>query len=428
MQKNVFALVDCNNFFVSCERAFDPSLENRPVVVLSSNDGCCVSRSNEAKALGIPMGVPLFKITDLVKKHNVAVLSSNYELYGNMSARIMKILADHCPQIEYYSVDEAFLPLQLHNKTEYEKMATHLRTTIKQHTGIPVSIGIAATRTLAKAANELAKKWDILNGVFSFVEMPTDKVHYYLESLAVENIWGIGYKSARKLYAAKITNALQFITADELLLRKHLKIMGVRTQMELLGTSCIKFSELRAVKKGICSSRSFGKKITELPELEEAVATFIDTACNKLRKQKSVARFLTVYIRSSYFSKYHPYYGKSMTVGLPIASNYTPDFITSALEIVRKLFKPGILYAKAGVFLTDITPEKAIQQHLFLEELNSNQILHQSISHSIDSIRQRFGTKSITFGAMGVKRRWHARCDKRSKRYTTNLNELLQVH
>lgn len=424
MKKN-FAVVDCNNFFVSCERAFNPSLENKPVVVLSNNDGCAVSRSNEAKALGIPMGAPLFKFKDLVREHGVRVFSSNFELYGDMSSRIMRTLEELSPDVEYYSVDEAFIPLSFHTDADYSIWAEKVRSTVVKYTGVPVSIGIGASRTLAKAANEFAKKWEVCNGVFSFVGLPSEKISYYLTQLQVEDVWGIGHKSALTLRSAKIYTAFDVTQTNEETIRKYLKIMGVRTRAELLGTSCAAFSENRAPKKSICSTRSFGERVTKLEDLSEAVASYIDTACHKLRKQHSVAQFLTVAIRTSYYSKTQEYYGNSMTVGLPVASNYTPNFITHGLSILKKLYKPGVRYAKAGVYLSNITPETKVQQHLFLEKENTDIPLRQNISTAIDSVRSRYGKKSIGFAAMGVNKTWRMKSENRTPRYTTHLTELL---
>lgn len=427
MQK-IFAVVDCNNFFVSCERVFNPSLENKPVIVLSNNDGCAVSRSNEAKALGIPMGVPLFKIRELVRQHKVKVFSSNFELYGDMSSRIMKTLEELSPEVEYYSVDEAFIPISFYSPEDYVAWAEKVRTTIMQYTGIPVSIGIAPSRTLAKVANEFSKKWDICNGVFSFVGMHQEKINYYLQELPVENIWGIGYKSARMLHKAKIYTAYDLTQTSELTIRKYLKIMGVRTRAELLGISCAALSENRAPKKGILSSRSFGQRVTKLSDLEEAVASYIDTACHKLRKQKSVARFLTVYIRNSYYSKTEQYYGNSMTMAVPIATNYTPTFISHGLSMLKKIFKPGVHYAKAGVFLSDITPQTAVQQHLFLTKENAEIPVRQNISDAIDTVRNRYGRKSIGFAATGIQKKWQGKHEQQTPRYSTHLTELLTAY
>jgi DNA polymerase V len=424
MQK-IFALVDCNNFYVSCERAFNPSLEGRPVVVLSSNDGCCVSRSDEAKELGVPMGIPLFKIKDLVHQHKIVVLSSNYELYADMSARVMNLLETFISQIEYYSVDEAFLPLPYGTTETYEKLGEEMRLAIKKQTGIPVSIGIGPTRTLAKVANELARHNPLFGGVFSFVGMQQKQIDSYLQLLPVEDVWGIGRKSALVLKKIRINTAYDITTASEAVLRKYLKVMGARTRLELLGTSCLSFSELRNPKKGICSTRSFGKKITNLQFLEEAVSTYIDTACNKLRKQKSVARYLTVHIRSSYFSKTQEYVSASKTIALPIATSYTPTFISSGIALLRQIYQPGVEYAKAGVYLTEITQAAAVQQHLLNPELNSQLVVTAKVSSSVDEIRKKFGNKSLIFGSMGITKNWLVRSEHRTPRYTTKLSEVL---
>jgi DNA polymerase V len=337
----------------------------------------------------------------------------------------MQTLEELSPTVEYYSIDEAFIPLSLYSSQDYDTWAEKVRDTIMQYTGIPVSIGIAPSRTLAKAANEFAKKWEICNGVFSFVGMSEEKVAYYLQQLPVEAVWGIGYKSARTLQAAAIYTAHDLTQTCESTIRKYLKIMGVRTRAELLGTSCITLSENRAPKKGILSSRSFGKKVMKLEELGEAVASYIDTACHKLRKQDCVARILTIYIRSSLYSKTQAYYSKSMTLALPIASNYTAIFITHGLSMLKKIFKPGVTYAKAGVFLSEISPQTAVQQHLFLTQENSKIPLRQNISNAIDSVRKRYGEKSIGFAAAGIEKKWQGKNEQRTPRYTTQITELL---
>ena len=426
--KRMYAVVDCNNFFVSCERAFNPALENKPVVVLSNNDGCVVSRSNEAKKAGIPMGAPIFKWRDVVREKKITVLSSNFVLYGDMSTRVMRILEELSPVVEQYSIDEAFIPVIFYNEADYTTWAEKVRRTILQQTGIPVSIGIAPTRTLAKAANEFAKTWEICNGVFSFAGMDEEKVQYYLKQLQVEDIWGVGYRSARTLHTAKIYTAYDLIQTNEQVVRKYLKVMGVRTRMELLGTSCAAFSENRGPRKGIASTRSFGKRITEEADLAEAIASYVDTACHKLRKQHSVARFLTVYIRTSFHSRTQEYYGKSSTVALPVASNYTPLFITESRKLLKKIFKPGIQYYKAGVFLSDITSETVVQQHLFRGTDNTQIPIHKNVSSAIDAVRARFGKKMVTFGAMGVHNNWTMKSEHRTPRYSTELSEILVAH
>lgn len=424
----LYAVVDCNNFFVSCERAFNPSLEGKPVIVLSNNDGCAVSRSDEAKALGIPMGVPAFKIKDLIKEKKVQVFSSNFELYGDMSSRIMKTLEDCAPTVEYYSVDEAFLPLRFVTTEDYSIWAEQVRHKIVSHTGIPVSIGIGSTRTLAKIANEFAKKWAVCNGVFSFAGMSQQQIDHYLQQLPVEAIWGVGYKSARVLNQAKIMTAYDLTQTNEQTIRKYLKVMGVRTRAELLGTSCAAFSENRAPKKGITSSRSFGERLTELADLEAAVASYVDTACHKLRKQSSVAHFLTVYIRTSYHTKSEPYYGNAKTVGLEVASNYTPTFIAHAKALLKQIYKPGVRYAKAGIFLSGIHSQATIQQHLYLEKENAAVPIRQQVSAALDAVRSRYGRRSIGYAASTTRTHWQGKSQQRTPRFTTHLTELLRAY
>lgn len=423
-----FLVVDCNNFFVSCERVFNPGIEGKPTIVLSNNDGCCVSRSAEAKALGIPMGVPLFKIKDLVAANKVHVFSSNFELYGDMSRRVMKILTMRFPKIEQYSVDEAFIPVSYASAEEFTEIAQQVRAEILQHVGIPVSIGIASSRTLAKAGNDLAKRWDIFGGVFSFVGLSPEQHTYYLEKIAVEDVWGVGRKSAVKLQEAGIYTALDLVKAPPLFIKKKLSILGLRTQQELLGTSCVIFSELKALRKGICCSRSFGERLTEKNEIWQALKSFVDSACSTLRSQHSIAQSLTVYIRTSHFLPEEKRYGASRTHLLSLPDSYTPTFIAAAHQLLDELYKPGFPYAKAGVFLTHISPENLLPQGLFSQIENAAILHNRKVSTTIDAIRKAHGKYSIQYGLLRKKHSWTGQSNRRSQRYSTRLNELLVAH
>ena len=297
----MFALVDCNNFYASCERAFNPALRQHPVVVLSNNDGCIIARSEEAKALGIQMGTPEFKCRDLLKKHHIAVFSSNYALYGDMSSRVMTTLAALTPEIEVYSIDEAFLDMSTFNRFDLTDYARQIRRTVHHNTGIPVSVGIAPTKTLAKIANRIAKKNPDYQGVC--VLKSHTEIHSALQRTKVEDIWGIGRQWSKLLQANRIETAADMAAAPAAWIRKHLHIVGARIQAELQGKSCLPMELIRPAKQSICTSRSFGRNVTTLPELQQAVATFAAKCAVKLRKEDSLASMLTVFIATSPFDE-----------------------------------------------------------------------------------------------------------------------------
>lgn len=422
MPNSIFALVDCNNFFVSCEQVFNPSLRHKPVIVLSSNDGCCVSRSNEAKALGIPMGVPFFELKSVVDQHQVHVFSSNFELYADMSQRIMQILATYCPTIEFYSIDEAFLQLYLSNQA-YTDLGKTIRQDIYTQTGITVSVGIGQTKTLAKAANELAKKQPGYGGVFDFTTMESEERLQRLHTLPVEDVWGIGRRSAPKLHALNIYSAADLAQAAPHLIKQLTSIHGMRTATELRGISCLQLNDHPEAKKGICSSRSFGTALTQVSALSESIANHIDHGCTKLRKEGTQAQFLTVFVRTKTAHDKPKY--QSCSISLTTASNYPPDFMAHIPSVLRHLTRPHLRYTKTGIVLSGISPTTASQQHLF--ETKSAQMINQSrmINTTMDALRHRYGTHSICFATALPTSNWQAKCERRSQCYTTRLPELI---
>lgn len=418
--KTVFALVDCNNFYASCERVFNPRLENRPLVVLSNNDGCVVALSNEAKALGIKMGTPIFKSRDIIKKHNVGVYSSNYALYGDMSQRVMDSLQPFTPELEIYSIDEAFLLLEgvpLRDLTEYGKLIIN---TVGSLTGIPVSVGIGPTKTLAKAANRIAKKTAGFNGVFDITDHPdTDGC---LESIDVADLWGIGRQYSKLLSRHGIYTARALKHANESWIRKKMTIAGLRTVLELRGISCISLEAAQPAKKGICSSRSFGRPVEALEDLIEALSEYVSIAAEKLREQKSVTTVLQVFLSTNRF-KDIPQYVNGITCRLPVATACTPELIHYGLACLKTIYKPGYQYNKTGVLLTGIMPQNSVQLNLFSKG-GYNPAGRKKLMQAVDSINNRWGRGTAQFASCGTKKSWNMRQRYKSMNFTTRWKEI----
>jgi DNA polymerase V len=417
------AIVDCNNFYASCERVFNPKLVGKPIVVLSNNDGMIIARSNEAKALGIPMGEPLFKIEHLVRAHDVKVFSSNYTLYGDMSHRVMATLEQFSPDVEIYSIDEAFVNLSGISPAKLTSYAHEIRNTVKKWTGIPVSIGIANTKTLAKLANKFSKKVTELNGVLNIFDEKQEVIDSYLEKTNVEDIWGVGRQYTKMLYERGFYNAQQLTKADDKFIRKKMTVMGLRTVMELRGIPCIKYEYSPPAKKAIISSRSFGKSVTEIEQVKEAVAYFTNIASQKLRHQKSSANMLSVFLRTNPFKETTQYHN-GVLIHLPAPTDITSEMIEYAMKGVDQIFRPGILYYKVGVMLSGIVPTESVQFTLFDGE---NRQKKTDITKIVDMINMEHGAGTLVYARQGVKRDWRTRSEKKSPRYTTNWDELPKV-
>jgi DNA polymerase V len=416
----VFALVDCNNFYVSCERVFNPKLEGKPVVVLSNNDGCVVARSNEAKSIPIPFAVPAFQWRQTFKKHNVQVFSSNYTLYADMSRRIMDTLRDFVQNLEIYSIDEAFLSLENVKPDERFSYCKLIRNTVKKWTGIPVSIGIGETKTLAKIASKVAKKRE--DGIFDIVDyLEKDKI---LQELDVSDVWGIGSAYSKFLYRYGITTALALKNAPEPLVRKKMGVMGVRTVRELKGRSCFWLEAPVTSRKGICSSKSFGRPVESLQELNEAIATYVTRAVEKLRKQKSVASICLVFIATSRFAMTHQY-TNSFLCKLPAPTAYTPDFINVAKNAIKTIYKSGLTYKKVGVYLTGIESDCSVQTSVFEQDTYATK--KKNLMTTVDKINERWGYNVVDYAATGTKKNWMMQRRMVSPQYTANWNELLMV-
>lgn len=420
-QNEVFALVDCNSFYCSCERVFQPSLNNKPVIVLSNNDGCAVARTDEAKALGIEMGAPFFKIKDLCHKNNVSVFSSNYTLYGDMSRRVMTLLSEFTPELEVYSIDEAFLSLKgfSRNLTDY---GIEIKSLIKNQTGIPVSIGIAPTKVLAKIANKLSKKGSLKSvGVLSLEK--ESQITELLKTFPVEDVWGIGRKSAEKLRALRIRTALDLREANESMIQKILTIQGRRIVRELKGESCIHLELIEQSKKQIISSRSFGRSVTKIEDLQESIANHVSTAAEKLRRQKSYAKSIIVFIQTNPF-KNTPQYYNSGVMNLMTGTSVTNKLIKSSFQILKSIFKDGYEYKKCGVMLVDLYPIKNSQTDLFGLFDTPDEELQMEV---LDKINLYHGNGTLKFAACGVNQFWKMLSEMKSPCYTTRWTELKNV-
>jgi len=419
--KNIFALVDCNNFYASCERLFRPELNGQPVVVLSNNDGCIVARSNEAKALGIPMGAPLFKVKHLIARHKVHVFSSNYALYGDLSHRVMDVLRQMEPDVEVYSIDEAFISLPVTKEWDRVKYAAELRERVRKHVSIPVSIGIGATKTLAKIANRVAKKQAQCKGVFDLVG--NNQIDQVLQNTEVNDVWGIGRRSTEKLNSRGIHTALDLKRADATWIRKQLTVVGARTVMELNGISCIALENAPACPKSIITSRSFGHPVTDIDNLREAVISFVSIAGEKLRKQGVEADILNVFITTGPFDD-QARYSNNQTISLRRPTASTPELITAALQGLKSLYRPGYRYRKAGVMLAGIVKQGYRQQDLFSlfrpVEQEDNQLMA-----ALDRINGKWGRRTIQYGMTTAEAKpWSMQQTRKSPAYTTNWQEL----
>lgn len=418
----MFALADCNNFFASCERVFRPDLQGKPVIVLSSNDGCAVARSNEAKALGIQMGAPFFKIKHIVEKHNVAVFSGNMALYGDMSRRVKWVLEGYAPAVEVYSIDEAFLDLRGITGIDFDAYAKDLSAQCWKLTSIPVSIGIAPTKTLAKIASKLCKQYPKLRGG-CYMHRPQD-IEKVLRKFPIEDVWGIGRKSAAKLQARYIKTAYDFTQLPETAVRSMMGITGVRTWKELQGTPCIEFEDGFEAKQSICVSRSFSSEIYELSDLQEQIANFAATLAEKLRKQGSVTSEIAVFAYTNRFKEDQPQAHSSSLVTFPTPTAGQKSIITSAVKAARELFRSGYGYKKAGVIATGVMAECEATPSLFDDPQALEQ--EQKITAALSAINTTFGDGTVRLAVQGS---GHIKttCQKQSPHYTTRWTDLPKV-
>lgn len=427
-----FALCDANNFYVSCERVFNARLRGRPVIVLSNNDGCVVARSDEAKALGIKMGIPVFQAQHLIKEHDVQVFSSNYALYADMSHRVMSVLSDLSGAVEIYSIDEAFMNLELKARVgSPTDFGRKLKETVYRWTGIPLSVGVAETKTLAKLANRLAKRSEKAGGVLDLTRSPY--LDCALERTPVGDLWGIGRKYAKLLNGRGICNARQLRDVDVGWARRALTVTGARIVEELRGKSCLPLEACPPARRSLTCSRSFGRVVESLPDLWEAVATFTARVAERLRKQGLAARAITVFAATSRFSKDAPYYSNSATIEMAYPTDTTPELRERARACVEKIFRPRCKFKSAGVLLSGLVPASPLTIRMQDDE---RWVRSRSLMKAIDEINKRMGHRTVEFGAAGLKYRskitndepaWQTRFERRSPRFTTNWDEILKI-
>ena len=417
----MFALVDCNNFYASCQRVFEPHLIGKPVVILSNNDGCVIARSNEAKALGIPMGAPAFEFKKLFEENNVFVYSSNYALYGDMSSRVMNILATYTPDIEVYSIDEAFLKFEGFELYNFDKYGLDIQKTITKNTGIPISVGFAPTKALAKVANKIAKKFpDRTNNVY--VIDSEEKRIKALTWTKIEDVWGIGRKHAKRLQAKSIFNAYQFTQMPDDWIRKEMAVVGLRLKHELEGKPTLDL-EVKKKKKMIATTRSFEKPMTKLEDISERIATFTASCSEKLRRQKSHCNVIMVFVHTNYFRKDQPQYSRNIVINTDFPTNSTIELNNYAQTALKAIFKEGYHYKKAGVIVMGLTPNNETQLSLFA----TSNPRHQPLMSVVDKLNKSFGKNKIKFGNQSLGRQWKMKQEKLSKSYTTKISEVITI-
>lgn len=418
----MYALVDCNNFYVSCERVFQPQLNGKPVVVLSNNDGCIISRSNEAKALGIPMGAPEFQVRDLIQQHTIHVFSSNYALYGDLSHRVMKILENYTPNIEVYSIDEAFLDFSGMTIPDFNAYGSEIQYRILKWLSIPIGIGFAPTKALSKVANKIAKKFpERTNGIY--VIDTEEKRIKALKWTKIEDVWGIGFRLTKKMQAQNIKTAYDFtLPHNEAFIRKEMGVIGMRLKYELEGKSVLEMEEPKA-KKNIAVTRSFEKDISNFNELKERVVTFASICSEKLRKQNSCCNAVILYLRKDPFNSNGEKYSFYRMQMLPFPSNTSFSISQIAISLLKDLYQDGTAYKKAGVIVTEIVPSSQRQFKLFDEENPK----YQKLMEVVDRFHAKTGERKLRLASQDLKRTWKMKQNHLSKRYTTNFNELLEV-
>ena len=434
----IFALVDCNNFYVSCERVFNPALIGKPVVVLSNNDGCIIARSEEAKAIGIPMGAPLFKYKNILQKKKVLIYSSNYTLYGDMSARVMNVLRQFTENIEIYSIDEAFLVFDVSDVKDLHSLILEMREVTYKWTGIPVSVGLGPTKTLAKLANSIAKKY-FVNGIYNITD--SAKLSSILNDTPVENIWGISKRWGLRLRSIGVSTAQELKCSDPRQIRYCISVVGERIVRELNGISCLSL-ETVSPRKSIMVSRSFGNLLEDQKSLIEAVSNHVTTAAFKLRKQNSFANGIYVFIQTNYFKKNMPQYKNSISLNFDEPSQDTAFIIRKASEALKKIYRTGFMYNKAGIILIGLVNAKnesniksivSFQPNLFASSLDKekDKIKIDLRMITIDKINNKMGSNTIYYGVQGhtknTKKSWSMQSHYRSPYYTTRWDDLLEV-
>jgi DNA polymerase V len=418
----MYALVDCNNFYCACEKIFNPGLEGRPMIILSNNDGCAISRSEEAKALGIAMAAPVFMMQDLIEKHKVAVFSSNYTLYGDISDRIMGTLASFASSMELYSIDEAFLDLGDLGENDLAVQGSTLRKTILKNIGIPVCVGIASTKTLAKMANRYIKKIGSPTGVFWAVDH--GQTEAMLASTPVSDIWGIGHQHALFLSRSGFKTAADFSRAPEDWVRKNLSVVGLRILYELRGVPSMEWEPAKSVRKNICTSRSFGKRIGDKNRMAEALANYAASCAAKLREDQSCCRRLEVFIQTNPHKTEEKQYRRSVTIDLDRATSHSGEIIKAALQGLDLIFKPGFLYMKCGVTVMELVEESAVQGSFFDR---ADRQKDERLMKTMDKINRSLGKDIVRSAVQGFERKYRLKAAFLSPRYTTQMSEILVI-
>ncbi|WP_041655996.1 Y-family DNA polymerase [Azoarcus sp. KH32C] len=422
----VFALVDANNFYASCEKLFDPRLAGKPVVVLSNNDGCVVARSAEAKALGVPMGAPWHQLRELARREGIVACSSNYALYADMSNRVVEVLGQFCPALEVYSIDESFLDLKGFAVQDPERLAGYgrqIRRRIRDWLGLHVCVGIAPTKTLAKLANHCAKKGVAgADGVCDFGTMTDGELTSLFQRIPVDEVWGVGRKIALRLEDMGIKTVRELRDADPSTIRGRISVVLERTVRELRGVSCLPLDELAPAKQQIMSSRSFGQYVYELSELSEAVASYMGKAAEKLRAQNSVAGAVQVHIRTNPFKPNEPQYQRTVTVPLPSPTSDTRELTGRALRLLDDMYKPGFAYQKAGVMLCELQSKSVVQGRLFSNPAAAEQ--SEAVMRAMDSINAKWGRGTLRSSAEGMVKGWQMRRGNLSPAYTTSWEDV----
>ena len=417
----MFALVDCNNFYASCQRVFEPHLIGKPVVILSNNDGCVIARSNEAKVLGIPMGAPAFEYKKLFEDNNVFVYSSNYALYGDMSSRVMNILSTFSPEIEIYSIDEAFLKFQGFEMFDLDEYGVRIQRTVTKGTGIPVSIGFAPTKALAKVANKIAKKFPERTQSVYTIDNEEKRIKA-LKWTKIEDVWGIGRKHAKRLKNIKITNAYQFTQLSDDWVRKEMAVVGLRLKHELQGKPTLNL-EAPKNKKMIATTRSFEKMYTTFEDISERVSTFTASCSEKLRKQESHCNMIMVFVQTNHFRKDQPQYSRNIVIKTDFPTNSTIELNHYAQIGLKQIFREGYHYKKAGVIVMGLTPNNETQLSLF----NTSNPKHQPLMSIIDKMNKSYGKNKIKFATQSIDRQWKMKQEKLSPSYTTRINDIVSI-
>jgi DNA polymerase V len=418
----MFALIDCNNFYASCERVFQPHLNGKPVVILSNNDGCVIARSNEAKSLGIPMGAPAFKYKEVFQKNKVQVFSSNFTLYGDISNRVMSIISRYVPDVEIYSIDEAFIKFDGFSEEEANEKCSDIIKTILKWTGIHVSIGLAPTKSLAKVANRIAKKYSTRTKGFYSINNNEKRIKA-LKNISAGDIWGIGFQNEKKLLKVNVKSGMDFVNLPDQWVKKNMSIIGLKLKKELEGIPTLNIEEGRIDKKSIATTRSFESEISSLNDLIERITTFSVVAAKKLRRQNSECNMISIFIRSNPFKQNDDKYHFSLTGSLPFSTNSSIEISKFAVKLLTKIYSKNKSYKKAGIILMGLSPQSSHQFSLFDQNIDKQ----KKLMRSIDNIDNKYGLYKVRLASQDQKRIWKMKRQKLSRNYTTEIDEVLIV-